>query len=68
MQIGASDMMIQGYHPITMRASPTMSISGTWNYEAGTTSGTWSTRFTKNKSNSLGSINRRFQIQMALLQ
>jgi hypothetical protein len=42
MQIGASDMMIQGYHPITMRASPTMSISGTWNYEAGTTSGTWS--------------------------
>jgi len=42
MQIGASDMMIQGYHPITMRASPTMSISGTWSYEAGTGSGTWS--------------------------
>ena len=42
MQIGASNMMIQGYHPITMRASPTMAIGGTWSYEAGTGSGTWS--------------------------
>ena len=42
MQIGASDMMIQGYHPITMRTSPTMAIGGTWNYEAGTSSGAWS--------------------------
>jgi hypothetical protein len=42
MQIGASDMMIQGYHPITMRASPTMAIGGSWHYEAGTGSGAWS--------------------------
>ncbi|NDB60408.1 hypothetical protein EB001_18450, partial [bacterium] len=42
MQVGASNMMIQGYHPVTMRASPTMSTSGTWNYETGTTSGSWS--------------------------
>ena len=42
MQIGASNMMIQGYHPITMRTSPTMAIGGTWIYEAGTNNGTWS--------------------------
>jgi len=41
MQIGASHQMVQGYHPVTMRADPSLSQSG-WSYEAGTSSGTWS--------------------------
>jgi len=42
MQIGASDMMIQGYHPLPMRSSPSIAIGGSWTYEAGTGSGTYS--------------------------
>ena len=41
MQIGSSNVMTQGYHPIKMRSSPSLSISGTWSCEHGTASTTY---------------------------
>tara|TARA_Y100001937_G_scaffold124870_1_gene190459 strand:+ start:812 stop:1912 length:1101 start_codon:yes stop_codon:yes gene_type:complete len=38
MQIGGSNCMTQGYHPVFMRAAPSISISGNWSCEHGTSS------------------------------
>jgi len=37
MQIGGNDCMMQGYHPVKMRAGPSISVSGSWAVESGTT-------------------------------
>lgn len=41
MQIGSSNVMTQGYHPIKMRSSPSLAIGGTWSCEHGTASNTF---------------------------
>ena len=55
MQIGASDTMIQGYHPIKMRAAPSMSVSGTWVMEVGTTSVAWTCPSTRTSTTAFSS-------------
>lgn len=41
MQIGASNCMTQGYHPVPMRTAPSIALSGSWSCEHGTTSSTY---------------------------
>jgi hypothetical protein len=36
MQIGGSNCMTQGYHPVVMRSAPSIAIGGNWNVEHGT--------------------------------
>lgn len=55
MQIGSSDTMIQGYHPIKMRAAPSMSVSGTWSMEVGTTAVTWTCPSTRTSTTAFSS-------------
>ncbi len=55
MQIGSSDTMIQGYHPIKMRAAPSMSVSGAWTMEVGTTSVTWTCPSTRTSTTAFSS-------------
>ncbi len=55
MQIGSSNTMIQGYHPVRMRAAPSMSVSGTWNMEVGTTAVTWTCPSTRTSTTAYSS-------------
>jgi|21_taG_2_1085346.scaffolds.fasta_scaffold35301_2 hypothetical protein len=57
MQIGGTDCMIQGYHPIKMRSSPSLAISGTWSVESGTTNATFS--LSGNRTNLFGWSNQQ---------
>ena len=57
MQIGGSDCMMQGYHPVKMRSSPSLSISGTWAVESGTTNATFALGTTR--SNLFGWSNQQ---------
>ncbi len=57
MQIGGSDCMMQGYHPVKMRSSPSLSISGSWAVESGTTNATFSLGTTR--SNLFGWSNQQ---------
>jgi len=55
MQIGSSDTMIQGYHPVKMRSAPSMSVSGAWTMEVGTTSVTWTCPSTRTSTTAFSS-------------
>ena len=55
MQIGSSNTMIQGYHPVKMRAAPTMSVSGAWNMEVGTTAVAWTCPSTRTSTTAYSS-------------
>jgi len=57
MQIGGTDCMIQGYHPIKMRSSPSLAITGTWSVESGTTNATFS--LSGNRTNLFGWSNQQ---------
>ena len=57
MQIGGSDCMMQGYHPVKMRSSPSLSISGSWAVESGTTNATFALGTTR--SNLFGWSNQQ---------
>ena len=55
MQIGSSNTMIQGYHPVKMRAAPSMSVDGTWNMEVGTTAVAWTCPSTRTSTTAFSS-------------
>ena len=55
MQIGSSNTMIQGYHPVKMRTAPTMSVSGAWNMEVGTTAVAWTCPSTRTSTTAYSS-------------
>jgi hypothetical protein len=55
MQIGSSNTMIQGYHPVKMRTAPSMSVDGTWNMEVGTTAVTWTCPSTRTSTTAFSS-------------
>ena len=55
MQIGASNTMIQGYHPVKMRTAPSMSYEGTWICEVGTTSFTFQMASTRTSTTAYSS-------------
>ncbi len=55
MQIGSSNTMIQGYHPVKMRAAPSMSYDGTWICEVGTTSFTFQMASTRTSTTAYSS-------------
>ena len=55
MQIGSSNTMIQGYHPVKMRSAPSMSVDGTWNMEVGTTAVTWNCPSTRTSTTAYSS-------------
>ena len=55
MQIGSSNTMIQGYHPVKMRTAPSMSYDGTWICEVGTTSFTFQMASTRTSTTAYSS-------------
>jgi len=55
MQIGSSNTMIQGYHPVKMRSAPSMSVDGSWNMEVGTTAVTWNCPSTRTSTTAYSS-------------
>ena len=56
MQIGSSNVMIQGYHPIVMRTAPSMSGSG-WSIEYSGSSAVWSMGSTRTSTTAWSSEN-----------